>query len=301
MIKRIFEGQNMNEREKAIKKLIKNARHVSTTKKSKVSKCCHIVKASGDGVGNGYIPGYIPYIGKDFFSQKLEGARILIYALSQNLKSDMSIAKDWATSWHEQDKDNKALNRQNCSYAKEGQSIMMHPFDTGHLPIVAAMLLDQLGKKPSSLGSIYDVVTATNLSKYSFRSTSGRTTDSNEALNKCLEWFTKYEIEILKPDYIICAGNAVKRTLDKLEGVKIVKVAFPSLQVINRRRKKDNACREHESDDILSMLPKSDHKTDVDYEGKNLRYIIGRDTGYFSNMYSEIDKQLKRIHERIIP
>ncbi len=281
----------MNERERAINALIKKACDVSKSRKNEVLRWPNIVTAVGEGVGDGYIPGYIPYIGKDFFSQKPEGARVLIYALSQNLKSDMCIAKDWATSWHEQDKDDKALNRQNCSYAKEEKSIMMHPFDTGHLPVVAAMLLDQLGKKPSSLGSIYDVVAATNLSKYSFRNTSGGTMDSNEALDKCLEWFTKYEIEILKPDYIICAGNAVKRTLDKLKGVKIVKVAFPSLQVINRRRKKDNACREHESDDILSMLPKNDHKKEVDYEKQNLKDVIVRDTGYFSNMYSEIDRQ----------
>ena len=284
----------MNEREKAINALIKNARCVSKHKKSEVLSWPNIVKASGDGVGNGYIPGYIPYIGKDFFSQKLKGTRILIYALSQNLKSDMGIAKDWATSWHEQDKDDKALNRQNCSYAKEGKSIMMHPFDTGHLPVVAAMLLDQLGKKPSSLGSIYDVVAATNLSKYSFRNASV-TTDRNEALNKCLEWFTRYEIEILKPDYIICAGDIVYNVLRELNGAKTVKIAFPSLRVINRWHKKYKACKKYKPDEILSMLPKNDHEKDVDYKGKNSRYIIERDFVYFSNMYSEIDRQLKCI------
>lgn len=281
----------MNEREKAINALINNARDVSENRKKEVLKWPNIVKAVGNG--GGYIPGYIPYIGKDYFSQKLEGARILIYALSQNLKSDMGIAKDWATSWHEQDKDNKALNRQNYSYVKEGR-IMMYPFDTGHLPVVAAMLLDQLGKKPSSLGSIYDVVAATNLSKYSFRNASGRTMDNNEALNKCLGWFTRKELDELKPNYIICAGNRVFNQFNNCDwidsDIKIIKVAFPSLLVINRRRKKDDACRKHKPDNILSMLPKNDHKKLVAYNGKNLRYVIERDTGYFSNMYLEIGK-----------
>lgn len=283
----------MNEREKAINALIKNARDMSTSRKSEVLGWPNIVTAVGKG--DGYIPGYIPYIGKDFFSKKLEGARIIIYALSQNLKSDMDLAKDWATSWHEPDKDEKALNRQNCSYEKEGKGIMMHPFDTGHLPVIAAMLLEQLGKNPNSLASIYDVVAATNLSKYSFRNASGRTTDCNESLNKCLEWFTQYEIEILKPDYIICAGNAIWGMLNKLEGVKIVKVAFPSLQVINSGHRKYKGCKEYESDEILSMVPKNDLEKDVDYKGKNLRDVIKRDPEYFSNMYSEIDKQLKCI------
>lgn len=287
-----IERQNMNEREKAINALIKNVRYVSTSKKGEVLSWLNIVTAVGKGVGDGYIPSYIPYIGKDFFSQKLEGTRILIYALSQNLKSTGLAEKKWAESWYKGDKE--ALDRQNCSYAKKGKSIMMHPFDTGHLPVVSAMLLEQLGRKPSSLGSIYDVVAATNLSKYSFRNAS-RTTDSNESLSKCLEWFTKYEIEILKPDYIVCAGNAVRRTLNKLEGVKIVKVAFPSLQVINRWHKKYKACKKYKPDEILSMLPKNDHEKDVDYKGKNLRYIIERDFVYFSNMYSEIDRQLKCI------
>jgi len=282
----------MNEREKAINALIKNARDVSASRKNEVLDWPNIVTA--DGKGDGYIPGYIPYIGKDYFSQKLEGARILIYALSQNLKSDMDLAKDWATSWQEPDENEKALNRQNCSYAKEGKSIMMHPFDTGHLHVVAAMLLDQLGKKPSSWGSIYDVVAATNLSKYSFRN-SGSTTDSNKALNKCFEWFTRYEIEILKPDYIICAGDTVYNALSKLNGAKTVKIAFPSLRVINRRHKKYKARIKYKSDEILSMLPKNDHEMDVDYKGKNLRYIIERDFVYFSNMYSEINRQLKCI------
>ncbi len=145
------------------------------------------------------------------------------------------------------------------------------------------------------MGSIYDVVAATNLSKYSFRSASERTMDSNKSLSKCLEWFTEYEIEILKPDYIVCAGNAVRGTLNKLEGVKIVKVAFPSLLVINRWHKKYKACKKYKSDEILSMLPKNDLEKGVAYNKRNLEYVIKRDSVYFSNMYSEINRQLKCI------
>jgi hypothetical protein len=282
----------VNEREEAINALIKNARHVSTSKKSEVLSWQNIV-TSDDGEGDGYIPGYIPYIGKNFFSKKLEGTRIIIYALSQNLKGTGTAEKEWAKSWNRPDKDDKvALDRQNYSYEKKGKSIMMHPFDTGHLPVVSAILLKQLGKDPRSLGSIYDVVAATNLSKYSFRNASGRTMDSNESLNKCLDWFSKYEIEILKPNYIICAGNVVWRILNKFEGVKIVKVAFPSLQVINRWHKEYGGYKKYKHDTFLSMISENDLKKDVFYTGKVLRDVIKRDVVYFSNMYSEIGKQL---------
>jgi hypothetical protein len=276
----------MNKREKAIETLIENARAMSNEHKNEVLNWKPVkIQTAGDG----YLPGYIPYIGKNYFSAE---PRILFYALSQNIKSSDSFAKNWAEpaniEW--------ALDRQNISFEKKG-IIEMYPFDTGHLPVIAAMLLCQVGIQTNKLDSIYDLVSATNLSKFSFRKNQNRnTTDSKESLDKCFDWFSIREIEVLKPDYIICAGNWVYNTITKnikrisFDDRNIIKVAFPSLQVINRSHKKLRNSNQKNKNAILDMIPAADHYKVVAYQGKKLKDVIERDYIYFSNMYLEIER-----------
>lgn len=276
----------MNKRE-AIETLKENARCVSTKYKKDVLSWPYIVRA--DSGGEGYIPGYIPYIGEEYFSAK---PRILIYALSQNIKSSDSFAKDWAEPTNIE----QALDRQNISFEKKG-IIEMYPFDTGHLPVIAAMLLEQVGIRANKLSGICNLVSATNLSKFSFRKNRGRNTaDNKESLEKCFDRFSKLEIEVLQPNYIICSGDLVFDVIEHnvipSNDTKITKVAFPSLQVINRWHKEYQDFTVHKTKyDILNMLPNNELKRNVAYKNKTLTDVIERDFIYFSNMYSEIERQ----------
>lgn len=278
----------MNERDKAINDLINNARKASEEHEKDISDLKPV---------NKNLPGYIPYIGKEYFSDKIQGKRILIYALSQNIKPNSDFAKPWE-NW------DVGLNRQNLAYygkyEKEGKiGIEMHPFDTGHLPVIAAMLLDLLGIQTNKLGGICDFVSATNLSKFSFRKNQNRdTTDKKESLEKCFDWFSNCEIKVLEPDYIMCAGKSVYNTLKEKyflinQNIKIIKIIFPRLpQVVTKKLKNQDRINTKE---LLNLFSQNDRDKKVDYKkyNRNLEYVIERDRIYFSNMYSEIEKQLK--------
>jgi hypothetical protein len=280
------------DRTQAIQILIKNARFVSTTYKTTVETWDGLVKAI---VNNKkiFIPGYIPYIGEKYINAK---PKILIYALSQNLSEDDSISIAWAQNWASKSdmEMNKALDRQNVCYDKYGY-IMMAPFDTGHLPVVAGILYYLLNS-PKNKINIFELIAATNLSKFSFRD-GNKTTDKENSLLQCFEWFTTKELEILNPDYIICAGdrvfNVINKGINKRKiNINLIKVSFPSSRVINSKYNNNKSNLPLKTDIIKSILTDSVLNKQSSSNKRTIESIINRDKYYFSAMFDCIKKQL---------
>ena len=278
----------------ARKALLRNARKASKEHMDDVLNWKGLVKVPVDG-GRFPLPGYIPYIGCQYFGSRTKGHRILAYALSRNIRPDDVFAERWAKNWHSDD-GRTALDRQHESEVRAA----MLPFDSGHIPVLCAMLraiVSQASGAPS--GSIYDEIAATNLSKFSFRHGS-RTTDSFTSLQRCWEWFSKEEIRLLQPDFILCLGNAVTRIVKgglaewKNPGFrlpKLLKAAFPSLQVINRSYRKEPAHKVLSDKRILGFLTEKDRKRQVAHN-HTLAEIVERDRYYFPEMFRRMEKQL---------
>ena len=285
----------------SLKRLLENALKVSRAHEDEVLNWQGLVKAKVGGQEL-CLPGYIPYIGSKYFDSETEGCRILAYALSQNLRPDCGLAIRWAEDWHKGD-GMMALDRQNKGYASSDRRAEMHPFDTGHIPVLCALLrwIVRKGLSPIS-SSIYDETTATNLSKFSFRTANKeRTTDKMDSLQRCWEWFSKEEIEVLQPDFILCAGNDVYHVVSSglkelkvrgYDGPSALKVAFPNLLVINRYYNKKPIGKHLTTNDILELLSDDDIKHPVDYKNLTLGDIVKRDTYYFAEMHSSMKDQL---------
>jgi hypothetical protein len=278
-------------------RLIQNARRSSEQYLDEVSQWKGLVKAKVDDKKLS-LPGYIPYIGSKYFNSSSEGRRILTYAMSQNLDGNSNSVKKWADNWYEGD-GRLALDRQNLCYEKNNGT-EMHPFDTGHVPVLCALLRSLLSKGPVVSISIYDEIAATNLSKFSFRTVRGHTTDEKESHERSWEWFSKEEINALRPDVILCLGNMVFSVISKkLHGWTHVnghapltlKVSFPSLRVINRYYRRQISLKDTRLDDILSTLSNAD--LDRPVENGSLRRVIERDASYFATMYDRIQEQLR--------
>lgn len=269
-----------------------NARLVSTNYRTTVETWDDLVRPS---VNNQklFIPGYIPYIGEKYFTAK---PKILIYALSQNLSKDHPLSKEWAKNWASKDETerNKALDRQNVNFDKFG-CVKMNPFDTGHLPIVAGILYYLVNSLKNI--NIIELIAATNLSKFSFRR-GGKTIDNKNSLMKCFDWFTLKELEILNPDYIICAGNKVFNIINNEKNKKkinanLIKIPFPSLQVINSHFKENKSNLDLDTIDIIkSIFTDSFLKKESSYENnRKIESIIERDKYYFISVFESINKQ----------
>ncbi len=295
---------NNEKRQQIIDELIENAKAVSKEHQSKIEEWQNLVKAKvKEKEKELFIPGYIPYIGKEYFNAS---PKILIYALSQNLdgtEKDTSIK--WAQAWDTDcDSNNEAIDRQNKGFEECGK-IMMGPFDSGHLPALAGILYYLVaGENASDLNILY-MVAATNLSKFSFRSEK-HTKDSSESLRKCFEWFSKKEIELLKPDYILCASKRVWSYIDiaKLSYKPYpVYVSFPSLLVINRyySKKKISDSEQAEIDkkinnEIIPIFSKEQFlQKETRYKTKEtVEDIIKRDSRYFAEMFNWLKEQLSK-------
>ncbi len=265
------------QREGVCQALLDNARAMSAEHQAEI-EAWNPVKAGG----REFIPGYIPYIGCDYFRLPSGGPRILAYALSQNVRETDDFARQWAHDW------DKGLDRQN----QERNWAAMHPFDTGHIPILASLLRSQvLGRKPKGEESIYREIAATNLSKFSFRSSDGkRTTDNETSLRRCWEWFSRLEVEKLDPDFILCCGERVyaivrEELLNVSQRPTVIRVAFPSLLVINRHYHRSKPFRaEHlRAEDLLELVSAADGDRPVDH-GQTIAQIIERDAYYFAEM-----------------
>jgi len=190
----------------------------------------NVVNANGQ-----YLGPYIPYMGEIYFNSK---PRVLIYAMSQNLGRASSLVKKWATT------PDQGLLRH---YLDETTPhIHIHPYDDGHLKIIAALTLCSYpGTSFDPTKSIDHLVAVTNFVKFSFyrESRNSSWVDANpprEIYNVMWKCYSSYEVEVLRPDIIICAGNDVANALVK--GLKeagkrniVVKIPFPGRLNLNSR------------------------------------------------------------------
>ncbi len=187
----------------------------------------HVVNADGQFLGT-----YIPYIGEHYFSTK---PRVLIYAMAQNLARATGLIK----AWH--NKPDEGMFRQ--YYHSEKLHVSIHPYDTGHLKIIAALVLSVYpSTNYSSNENVHNKIAITNFVKFSFyrEGKNGQRLDTNPPsgiYDAMWENYCKYEIELLKPDVIVGVGNdlaqAIKRNLN--HEVKMLKIPFPGRLNLNSR------------------------------------------------------------------
>lgn len=272
------------------KDLIKNAESISIEKEQIIKQWKGLVLSKDKLL----IPGYIPYIGTDYLESQL---KIMNYALSQNLNPDCCFVTEYANNWKNRDNIEDALNRQNKSFDKSGK-VQMHPFDTGHLPILSGLLIFLITKK-TDIAPI-NLISATNLSKFSFRNENNATSDNEISLNSCYDWFAKKELDILSPDYVICAGDRVfniitKNIISQGMSSKPILVKFPSLQVINGLKKSLTIECKEQIDFIISIFSADFLNRKSSYKNnKKIIDIIKRDSYYFVKMFESIEKQLRK-------
>lgn len=273
------------------KALLKNAAYISKEYEKEIITWNGLV-LSKDKL---FVPGYIPYIGSDYLNSN---SKIITYALSQNIHPNRDFVVRYANNWKNRKNIDEALNRQNLSFDNYGM-VQMHPFDTGHLPILSGILTSLISKN-ENINPISNI-SATNLSKFSFRNSRNNTSDNEKSLNKCFWWFSKQELELLNPDYIICAGNRVfdiiKKNIGKLNiNSKPIRVAFPSDRVINKHYKKSLTTNDKKKLELINSIfsteflnRKSSYKNK-----KKLVDIIKRDGYYFVKMFELIEEQIKK-------
>lgn len=268
--------------------LLENAENISSTHEQEIKSWDGLVLSKD----NLFIPGYIPYIGGNYLNVE---SNIITYALSQNLHPSDEFVVRYAENWKERQNIDMTLNRQNLSFNSSGL-VQMHPFDTGHLPTLSG-ILTYLVSKNDNINPIYDI-SATNLSKFSFRNSENRAFDNQKSLNKCFWWFTKQELEFLNPDYIICAGdsvyNIINRNITKLNiKAKPLLVKFPSLLVINGFKKPLTNNDKNKLELIISIFSSDFLNKESSYKNKKkLIDIIKRDAFYFVRMYESIKNQI---------
>lgn len=271
--------------------LLAHARKVSREHELEVAGWPGIVK-HGLGKSHHCLPGYIPLIGKQYFAAR---TKIITYALSQNIRADSGWALEWAKDWH-RSTGHIALDRQNLYYSEYG-SAAMRPFDTGHLPILAAFARWLTHpQKESKRRSIYEEIAATNLSKYSFRSPSDMTCDSDFSLRRCFDWFSANEFQVLAPDIVICAGSLVAGILTTaLHGkpIKVLHVPFPSTLVINTKYRNKFFPTPEQVATLQSMLSREDLNRTVGAKERKLSEVIKKDAAFFWQVFESMQAQLK--------
>lgn len=289
---------SMAARTAALSVLIDHARRISLEREKEVLGWRNLVTSDIDGRTR-TLPAYAPYIGASYFNANSKCPKILVLALSQNIRVSEPWVQAWLRDWLDGDGE-LALDRQNREFAQTGY-IAIWPFDTGHLPIVAAMVRDLVSNHAAPEESIYECVTATNLSKWSFRSDDGaRTQDSPEALEKCWEWLTLRELDVLAPEFIVCAGNQVfdivsarlARLGADVPKPRALKVSFPSQQVINLNFRGEPSGGQASIDRLLSMIFPDDMSRSV--QGAiTLGERVRKDARYFAEMYDRLVSQLR--------
>jgi len=277
----------------ALKSLIEHARRISREREAQRLFEATMVFAQAPE-GRLPLPAYTPFIGEAYFAPRLEGARVLILGLSQNLRPAHPWATEWARDWTKGD-GNIALDRQNDEFRKSGQ-ISMNPFDTGHLAIIAAFARGLLRKRPASAEDrIHCEVAATNISKWSFRSESGTTTrDDEECLAWCVKHILRVELELLAPDALICTGklgaDAVLGDSQIRREHRILKVAFPSATVLNTRYGGPLTSGLPSHEEMLSMLSEHDRAYRL-YTGHTPEEVLQKHPLYFAEMLDSMRKQ----------
>jgi len=271
--------------------LLDNARRVSEGNAEEISRWSGLVTFEDSGRQLA-LPAYVPYVGANYFKKRRWG-RILVYAMSQNIKPADAWALEWARDWADGN-GVAALDRQNDWFKSRGR-IAMHPFDTGHGPVLAAILRGLLGGSRGQ--NISTEVAATNLCKFSFRTRKGRTTDKQAAHEWCWKHTALAELEVLQPTHIICMGNMVHRVVSRgvreMQGPQpaVLKVAFPGGSVLNAQYSKGAS-----DEELLPLLSTEEldwkvypPKCDPD---RRLRDVLRVRAYYFLCMKERLEEQL---------
>lgn len=290
-------------RDQALSILIENARRVSERHEQEISHLDKIVKMEDGSI----LPGYAPYIGATYFSRAVNGRRMIALGMSQNLDGSKRFAQAWATSWKEREEGSgrEALDRQNHEYdTTGGKTIAMNPFDTGHVPVLCAMLR-ACRTADSPVKSIYDEIAATNLSKFSFRD-GAKTKDSQQSFKLCWDLFTTVEIDVLRPEFVLCLGRDVERIVSRglPQGIKQINVVFPGgVAILPHVRWPDTAdCRQDAfTEELLSMFTEGDLNHWVGCRSgesgvDSLRMRIEKDAPYFYRMRDRIHEAVGHDH-----
>jgi len=276
-------------RQRALVQLVANAEAVSRRHREEIERLAPVKPG-----GTAFLPGYAPYIGSDYFADRTKGRRVLFYALSQNLHDGYEPAKTWAEEW------SIGLDRQNHSYACEGTAAM-HPFDTGHIPVLASLIRSSLSAKlPGPGESIYPEVAATNLSKFSFRSPDRRLAiDDIDSLRLCWEWFSRLEVDVLCPDVIVCLDARVHRIVRRELGDRrgIIRLPFPSLRVINRHYRKPLCAGHLSAQQICRRIAACDLHRHVGHN-HTLASLVERDVYYFAEVNRRVVPKLEGVAGR---
>ena len=147
--------------------------------------------------------------------------------MAQNLARSPNIIRGWL------DDDKHGLLRQ--YHHPDRLQISLHPYDSGHLKVVAAIAsVRYQGHKP--LNSVHDSVAVTNFVKFSFFKDGkpNQTMDANppkSIYDDMWDHFCEFEVDLLNPDIIIGVGNdvyeAIKRNLKPEFSSELIKIPFP--------------------------------------------------------------------------
>ena len=178
---------------------------------------------------------YIPYVGDRYFNMK---PRILIYAMAQNLAGAPGHVKTCLS------RPDRGMDRH--YYYRASRNIALTPYDSGHLKVIAALLLSVYPAtlfKPSA--NVEELIAVTNFVKFSFFRVgkSGSRLDTNpprDIYDVMWEHYCRYEVDLLQTDLIIGVGNDVARALKvglKKDGKPdmVAKVPFPGRLNLNSR------------------------------------------------------------------
>ncbi len=287
---------NADDRQTVHQRLLQNADKLSAEHRKEIEAWEPVLAG-----GKHFLQGYAPYIGEAYFGSRTQGRRILAYALSQNIAEQDEFAVEWATN------PARGLDRQNIAWRECGKAAM-NPFDTGHIPILASLLRRIIpGHDPGAEESIYTKIAATNLSKFSFRTKDKRqTTDAVKSLECCWQWFSRLEVELLRPDYVVCCDPRILKVVVKgLKGPGLfsasdglprpILVSFPSIRVINRHYRKPLRVDHYRLDQLEGMVAATDLDMHV-CRGSQLRMTlrerIREDAYYFNEMLTRMQQQI---------
>jgi hypothetical protein len=189
----------------------------------------NVVNANGK-----YLGPYIPYIGGRYFNFK---PRLLIYAMAQNLNRAEKLMLLWLQ------KEDQGLERLYYDISR----IHVHPWDTGHLKVVAALALASYpGTQYENTDNINEVVAVTNFVKFSFykQCENGKRNDINppkSIYDEMWKLYCRYEIELMEPDIIIGVGKYVATAIrtnlirDGRSPDILIEIDFPGRRNLNTK------------------------------------------------------------------
>jgi len=243
-------------------------------------------------VGGRYLGPYIPYVGDQYFDSR---PKLLIYAMAQNLARIPNLISKWL------DNEDHGLLRH--YYHSDSLWLSLHPYDTGHLKIIAAIASFYYpGTDYQPSDNIHKRIAITNFVKFSFLSESNASQrmDTNPPVSiyaDMWKYYCEYEVRLLQPDMIIGVGDdvykALKRNLRPELDTMLIKIPFPGRLNLNaqfipkgKRLIKDG----HDYHDDIERI-KAVIEGTPDEDGKIVK-AINTDWYYFVKMETYFNKVL---------